>query len=155
MVSSRLRCGELDVALRHFDVAALGGELRGSASIAVSRIVDGRLADEVAAEQARLPVEVALRVGEVDLGFGEAGLGIVELRPRRRPERRAGCVSSSRAMTWPSLTWSPSSMSSSTILPVIFDATVAWRRATTYPEASRIEEAAAAPSSAADCATAT
>ena len=32
-------------------------------------------------------------------------------------------------------------MSSSTILPVIFDATVAWRRATTYPDASRIEPA--------------
>ena len=42
-------------------------------------------------------------------------------------------------MIWPALTWSPSSISSSTILAVILEATVAWRRATTYPEASKIE----------------
>ena len=52
-------------------------------------------------------------------------------------------VSSSLAMIWPALTWSPSSISSSTILAVILEATVAWRRATTYPEASRMEPAAA------------
>src|SRR5258708_5936059 len=53
-------------------------------------------------------------------------------------------------MIWPALTRSPSSISSSTILAVILDATLAWRRATTYPDASRMEPAAAAPSPAID-----
>ncbi len=57
-------------------------------------------------------------------------------------------------MIWPALTWSPSSISSSTILSVIFEDTVAWRLATTYPEASNIEPAIAAVPSAIACATA-
>src|SRR4029453_5708886 len=44
-------------------------------------------------------------------------------------------VSSSRASNWPSFTAMPSSINTSATLPVTFDETVAWRRATTYPDA--------------------
>jgi hypothetical protein len=57
-----------------------------------------------------------MRLGRLDVRLGDARLA-------RRP------LSSSRAMTWPFSTRTPSSISTSVSVPVIWVETVAWRRA--------------------------
>ena len=79
-----------------------------------------------------------LAAAQVALGLGDAHLRLPSDSCARRragaatARRSAWCVvSSSRASSWPSLTAMPSSISTSATLPVTFDDTVAWRRATT------------------------
>ena len=74
---------------------------------------------ELAPARAALRSRAAAALRRVELRLGE----------RRAPARI--CASSSRASTWPFLTAMPSSTITSTTLPVIFDETVARRRAVT------------------------
>src|SRR6202044_2744891 len=91
----RAHDGVVEIALRdahgprdHVDIAALGGELRPHRVDGGLRIVHRRLADEVALHQGLLPLVVAFGIGEIDLGLGKPGFGIVELGARLI-ERRA------------------------------------------------------------------
>ena len=98
------------------------------AAFAVSNVC---CADHGLRELQLVALEGRPRVLERDLRRGEIRLGLRELR--RAPARRAAraFVSSSRAMTSSRSTRWPSSIETSTTLPVIFDDTVACRRATT------------------------
>ncbi len=83
----QIAIGDLHIALRHLDVAALSGQLRRQRIHGGLRVVEGGLAHEVTLDEARLPVEIAPRVREVDLSLGEARLGKIELGMSRRQSR--------------------------------------------------------------------
>ena len=74
---------------------------------------------------------IVLRFREPDFVFLERAAGALGLRFGEGERRARTCASSSRASTWPSFTAMPSSTLTSITLPVIFDDTVARRRAVT------------------------
>ena len=74
---------------------------------------------------------VDARLGEPHFAFAHAARAPPRPAPPPAPAPPAASQSSSRASTWPSRTAMPSSTFTSTTLPVIFDETVARRRAVT------------------------